>query len=118
MKRTIVFMLLMGAAIAGCSKSNKPVPVNYYSPTGGPDPFQTQVFKPLAMPQTFAVLPTPANTGSNLADMGRKVPQSQIVQRTQRSPSVAEGDPAPLSQPKTPSKIGGFFNWMRNKLSR
>lgn len=118
MKRTIVFMLLVGSVIAGCSKSNKPVPVNYYSPTGGPDPYQTQVFNPLEMPNTFAVLPKPLNNGLSLADKGRKVPQSQVVKRAQVTPTVPQDDVAPLSQPQKPSKIGGFFGWVRSKLSR
>ena len=119
MKRTGVLFVMLTLAVAGCSKSNKPAPINYYSPTGGPDPYQTQVFKPLEMPSSFAALPSPLSTGPNRADMARQIPVvSQTITREQSAPNADPSDIVPLKQAKAPSRIGGLFNWVRGKLSR
>lgn len=119
MKQTSALVLILAVAVTGCTKGTKPVPVNYYSPTGGPDPYQTQVYKPLEMPKSFAELPTPLASGVNRADMQKRVQVSGQVAITDRAGRDAlPSDLVPLSDTKKPSKVGGFFSWIKKKLSR
>ncbi|MEL6800444.1 MAG: DUF3035 domain-containing protein [Pseudomonadota bacterium] len=85
MRRVCVTVLVIGMAVAGCSRETDPRLLNLETETDTPDEFSILPTKPLQMPQGLASLPAPTPGGTNRAD---PTPQADAIAALGGRPEV------------------------------